>query len=64
MKPLTTMAVGAIVLALGCQVADAQTGRTTRQDRQDVRQDRRELHRDNREIRHDRRELARDERSR
>jgi hypothetical protein len=57
MKPLTTMAVGAVVLALGYGAADAQNGRV-RQDRQDVRQDRRELHGDNREIRKDRRELA------
>jgi hypothetical protein len=38
MKPLTTMAVGAIVLALGYGAADAQNGRV-RQDGQDVRQD-------------------------
>ena len=62
MKPLTTMAVGAVVLALGYGAADAQNGRQIRQDRHDVRQDRRELNRDNREIRQDRRELAGDRR--
>ena len=58
MKPLTTMAVGAVFLALGYGAADAQNGRAIRQDRQDVRQDRRELQRDNRDIRQDRHELA------
>jgi hypothetical protein len=43
MKPPTTMAVGAVVLALGYSAADAQNGRAINQDRQDVRQDRREL---------------------
>jgi hypothetical protein len=61
MKPLTTIAVGAVVLALGYGAADAQNGRV-RQDWQDVRQDRRELHADNRDIRQDRRELAGDRR--
>src|SRR5207237_375764 len=60
MKPLTTMAVGAAVLALGYGAADAQNGRQIKNDRQDVRQDRRELHRDNRDVRQDRRELAGD----
>src|SRR2546425_12026225 len=58
MKPLTTMAVGAAVLALGYGAADAQNGRQIKNDRQDVRQDRRELHRDNRDVRQDRREAA------
>ena len=58
MKPLTTMAVGAAVLALGYGAADAQNGRQIKNDRQDVRQDRRELQRDNRDVRQDRRELA------
>jgi hypothetical protein len=61
MKPLTTMAAGAIVLALGYGAADAQNGRI-KQDRQDVRQDRRDSHQDNRDIRHDRRDLAGDRR--
>src|SRR5206468_3821137 len=62
MKPLTTMATAAVILALGYSAADAQNGRAIRQDQQDVRQDRRELHRDTRDIRQDRRELAGDRR--